>query len=55
MSERQVEQDRRVRPPIPEYDRFGFKGHFEPCCGPSEDRSSAAVLRELNNPAKSTD
>ena len=53
MSERQTEHDRRQnRPPVPEYDRFGFRGHFEPCCGPSEDRFSAALLREPTGPAK---
>ena len=44
MSEREEPQRSRV----PEYDRFGFRGHFEPACGSDEDRSSAAVLRELN-------
>ena len=44
MSEREEPQRSRV----PEYDRFGFGGHFEPACGSDEDRSSAAVLRELN-------
>ena len=44
MSEREEPQRSRV----PEYDRFGFRGHFEPTCGSDEDRSSTAVLRELN-------
>ncbi len=48
MSEREVEA-RRKRPPMPEYDRFGFQGHFEPACGSGEDRSSTSVLRELNS------
>ena len=44
MSEREEPQRSRV----PEFDRFGFRGHFEPTCGSDEDRSSTAVLRELN-------
>lgn len=46
MSER--EEPRRERPPAQEYDRFGFRGHFDPACGTGEDRSSTSVLRELN-------
>ncbi len=29
MSERETEA-RRERPPMPEFDHFGFRGHFEP-------------------------
>jgi hypothetical protein len=45
MSERVTEQ--RARQPEREYDRFGFNGHFEPCCEPSEDRSSVGASSEL--------
>jgi hypothetical protein len=48
MSERKSDDPRKSRPPVPEYDRFGFRGHFEPSCGPSEDRSSVAIYSELN-------
>jgi hypothetical protein len=48
MSERKHDEARHSRPPVPEYDRFGFRGHFEPSCGPSEDRSSVDIYSELN-------
>jgi hypothetical protein len=48
MSERKHDESQHTRPPVPEYDRFGFRGHFEPSCGPSEDRSSVDIYSELN-------
>ncbi len=48
MSGSETQQDRQERPAIPEFDRFGFRGHFDPPCGSNDDRSSTSAIRELN-------
>jgi hypothetical protein len=50
MSERDEPQQ---RPAMPEYDRFGFRGHFDPACGSDDDRSSVRVISELNRTRRS--
>ena len=54
MSNSADDRRRESRPPAPEYDRFGFRGHFAPSCGPSEDRSSVAAYADLEREPSSS-